>query len=224
MERALPCYQSHYSLPTTAAVFPGFVCHPLTMPPSANEYFLNVPFSRPESRSSKSDALLSGGTDWTTPFATDRKKRFQAPFDMDTLKAAIQAATPDSGEVRKAIQSSTFKPRERAFTRLINMCGRQKESRKALEVFAAMCESRGGRPNTYTYSALISACSHAGDWDSAIEVYQRMKNVAKTDPGCLPNQVISCPHESPESTVTVLILTVGDIQRHYRCERTWGSL
>lgn len=108
---------------------------------------------------------------------------------MNTLRAAIQAANPGSDEIRKIIEACTFKPRERAFTRLINMCGRQKESTKCLEVFDVMCTSRSVRPNTYTYSALISACNNAGDFDAAIDVYHRMKTAALNDIECRPNQV-----------------------------------
>ena len=170
---------------------------------------------RPTSRSSTKENLSSPSA-WVRSPTFENRRGLQAPFDMDTLKAMIQAARPDCGEVRKAILSCTFKPRERAFTRLINMCGRQKESRKATEVFATMRECRGLRPNTYTYSALISACSNSGDWDSAVDVFHRMKQAAVSDPGCRPNQVRACSYT--RSSFSNLLILLGDIQRHHCCQ------
>lgn len=110
-------------------------------------------------------------------------------WDMDTLKAAIQYARAGTGEVRSAIETCTFRPREQAFTALINLCGRLRDSAKAFEVFEAMKDYKGVRPNTYTYSSLISACSSSGDWDKAMDVFRTMKDAAATDPGCKPNEV-----------------------------------
>lgn len=46
------------------------------------------------------------------------------PRDMETLKAAISAAEAGTGAVGRALSSSTFRPRARAFTSLIQMCGK----------------------------------------------------------------------------------------------------
>jgi hypothetical protein len=46
------------------------------------------------------------------------------PRDMETLKAAITAAEAGTGAVGRALSSSTFRPRARAFTSLIQMCGK----------------------------------------------------------------------------------------------------
>lgn len=110
-------------------------------------------------------------------------------WDMDTLKAAIHYARAGTGEVRSAIETCTFRPREAAFTALINLCGRLRDAAKAFEVFEAMKGYKGVRPNTYTYSSLISACSSSGDWGKAMEVFRVMKDAAATDPGCKPNEV-----------------------------------
>eukprot|EP00803_Ostreobium_quekettii_P001173 evm.model.scf_1172.1 EVM.evm.TU.scf_1172.1 scf_1172:142-1586(+) len=117
-------------------------------------------------------------------------------WDMDSLKAAIHHAragrlVPGTSvtEVRHAIETATFRPREAAFTALINLCGRLRDSAKAFEVFEAMQAYRGVRPNTYTYSSLISACSSSGDWDKAMDVFASMKAAAAGDAGCKPNEV-----------------------------------
>jgi len=188
MERTLPFMYGHYVVPTQQSVFAGFPCQPVSFPTRPEEYYyVRAPSTHAPGRISRRN--IGGHSSWGSGVGYNYPKTVLAPFDMDTLKAAIQAARPDCGEVRKAIESSTFKPRERAFTRLINMCGRQKESRKALEVFETMRDYRGVRPNTYTYSALISACSNAGDWDLAVDIFHRMKVAAASDPRCRPNQV-----------------------------------
>ena len=110
-------------------------------------------------------------------------------WDMETLKAAIYYAEAGTGDVRKAIETCTFRPREQAFTALINICGKMRDAPKAFEVFETMKDYRGVKPNTYTYSSLISACSSSGDLDQAMEVFRAMKGAALTDPGCKPNEV-----------------------------------
>lgn len=113
-------------------------------------------------------------------------------WDMETLKAGIRSAKAGTGEVKAVIQKCTFRPREQAFTTLINMCGRQRDWKKAIEVFDSMKALKTVRPNTYTYSALISACSCAGEWQRALSVFDAMKVAADSDPGCRPNHVTYC--------------------------------
>lgn len=110
-------------------------------------------------------------------------------WDMDTLKRSICSARTGKGEVRHIIESCTFKPREQAFTTLINMCGQLRDWQKAVEVFEAMQHVRGVKANTYTYSALIAACSSAGEWVHALEFFEQMKEASKTDASCTPNEV-----------------------------------
>lgn len=110
-------------------------------------------------------------------------------WDMETLKAMIRYSVAGRGDVKRAIETCTFRPREQAFTTLINLCGRLRDWKKAVEVFEAMKGLRGVRANTYTYSALISACSSAGEWEEAVEVFESMKEAAASDPGCRPNHV-----------------------------------
>eukprot|EP00210_Caulerpa_lentillifera_P005237 g5004.t1 len=111
------------------------------------------------------------------------------PWDMNSLKAAIYHAEAKSGQIAKIISSCAFKPREAAFTKIISICGRWKCSEKAFEVFEAMVEKRGLFPNTITYTALLSACIAAGDFDSAMDAFHKMKIAAITDPSCQPNEV-----------------------------------
>lgn len=119
----------------------------------------------------------------------NKSKKPKVPWDMHSLKAAVREAGVGTGQVANAIRSSTFKPREQAFTKLISVCGRWKQARKALEVFEAMQDYRGVTPNTITYTALIAACSASGDINSAMNVFSKMKAAAKSNPNCRPNEV-----------------------------------
>lgn len=138
---------------------------------------------------SRANSSASGGS-------VSRRSSFhdltKPAWDMETLKAGVRCAKTGSGEVKDFIQKCTFRPREQAFTTLINMCGRLRDWAKALEVFEAMKELKTVRPNTYTYSALISACSCAGEWQRALSVFDAMKVAAESDPGCRPNHVTYC--------------------------------
>ena len=48
----------------------------------------------------------------------------EAPSDMESLKNAIAIAEAGTGAVSRALMTSTFRPRARAFTSLIQMCGK----------------------------------------------------------------------------------------------------
>jgi len=117
-------------------------------------------------------------------------------WDMDTLKTQIIQCEAGTGAILAAIESCTFKPREQAFTALIDLCGRMRDYVKAQEVFDAMTKMRGVKPNKFTYSALIAACSSSGEWQRALDVFGKMQAAARTDPNCRPNQV-SSPGKSP---------------------------
>lgn len=84
------------------------------------------------------------------------------PWDMDTLKAALENSVPGTGATKQIIKNCSCKLRAQAFTKLINTCGRFRQWEKAVEIFEAMKEYPGVSYNTYTYSALISACSNSG--------------------------------------------------------------
>eukprot|EP00210_Caulerpa_lentillifera_P005240 g5007.t1 len=111
------------------------------------------------------------------------------PWDMNSLKAAIYHAEAGTGQIAKIISSCAFSPRQAAFTKIISICGRWKSSEKAFEVFEAMVEKRGLLPNTITYTALVSACITAGDFDAAMDTFHKMENAARIDSSCAPNEV-----------------------------------
>lgn len=50
-----------------------------------------------------------------------------------------------------------------------------------------LCDTQGLQPNTITYSAVISACSSAGRWQEAEQLFERM--LAETVPDCQPNTI-----------------------------------
>lgn len=110
-------------------------------------------------------------------------------YDMDSLKKAIYNAKTGTGEVSRIISTCLFRPREQAFTKLINLCGRLKNSKKAEEVFEAMKLCNGIKPNFYSYSALITACNNSGNLNKSLVIFEKMKEAALNDTGCRPNQV-----------------------------------
>jgi len=118
----------------------------------------------------------------------------RAPWDMNSLKAAIYAAQAGTGDVARIIASCTFKPRKAACTKIISVCGRWKDAKKAREVFKAMVEKRGIKPNTIIYTALVSACTTAEDYEAAVETFLQMKKAALKDSSCLPNEVTQFAH------------------------------
>lgn len=132
-------------------------------------------------------SLLPNGQVWDANVAWQGLPKCAA--DMDALKMAVQRSPRGTGEVRRAIESCTFRPREQAFTALINLCGRLRDWQKAMEVFETMRRFPGVQPNTYTYSALISACSSSGKHGKALEVFLKMKEAANENQECKPNLV-----------------------------------
>ncbi len=44
------------------------------------------------------------------------------------------------------------------------------------------------RPNTFVYTAVISALASANQWELALEHFEKMKALAKADPDVRPNQ------------------------------------
>eukprot|EP00210_Caulerpa_lentillifera_P009646 g9202.t1 len=112
---------------------------------------------------------------WYSGIEHNRRDNARSPWDMYSLKDALYAARAGTGEVADIIASCEFNPREPAFTKLISACGRWKDSKKAQEVFHAMTEKRGVRPNTIIYTVLISVCCGSGDYVAAQEVFENMK-------------------------------------------------
>lgn len=113
---------------------------------------------------------------------------------MNSLKRAIMVASAGTGEVRKWIETCTFGPKEPAFTKLIVMCGGLGQWEKAIEVFETMvCPKTEGvaalKPNKYTFSAMISAFSNAGQWGLALQYFDEMKEDARFDDECKPSRV-----------------------------------
>lgn len=143
--------------------------------------------ARKSTGSSSGDSCLESGSPSVS--STIPSLANKPAWDMDTLKSQIVNAKAGTGEVGHAIESCTFKPREQAFTALIDLSGRMRDWRKAVEVFESMKKIRGVRPNKYTYSALIAACSSSGEWERALEVFGAMQKAARSDPNCRPNQV-----------------------------------
>jgi pentatricopeptide repeat protein len=96
----------------------------------------------------------------------------------------------DTEYVKRVIDQARVVPREMAFTSLIQLAGKARQTDKAIIIFEAMKGSKHGvKPNMYSYTALISALAKVGDWESAERYFGHMKEAAKSDPDVTPNRV-----------------------------------
>ena len=95
--------------------------------------------------------------------------------DLDTLIACVDLAVPGTGEVKRALKDSIFKPLAPAYTTLIKWIGKSNNCQKALEVFECMGSVHGLEPNTYTCSALLHALGRHRMSEQAWKVYEMMK-------------------------------------------------
>jgi len=109
--------------------------------------------------------------------------------DVDQLKAIILAAEAGTGEVARAIQDAMFTPRHNAFTSLLQLASKSRQPEKAVEIFEAMRSVAGIEPNTYSYSALISALARVGNWQDAEKYFHELKLKSNRDPAMRPNTV-----------------------------------
>jgi pentatricopeptide repeat protein len=60
---------------------------------------------------------------------------------------------------------------------------------QALEIFHAMRDRKDVKPNTFSYSALISALARAGRWKEAETFFNELQGLAEEDEYCKPNTV-----------------------------------
>ena len=106
--------------------------------------------------------------------ARPRKPAPDAIVDMDSLRDRVAEAQP--GTISSIIAATTFRPREAAFTALIHQCAKSREKswEKAVEVFEVLRATPGVSPNCISYSAVISACSSAGQWEQAESLFRQM--------------------------------------------------
>lgn len=118
---------------------------------------------------------------------------------VEELKALILASEPGTGEVARAIQEAQFTPRSNAFTSLLQMASKARQPDKAVEIFEAMQSVAGIAPNTFSYSALISALARVGNWEAAERYFRELKARSATNPDLRPNTVTYAALISGES-------------------------
>lgn len=107
--------------------------------------------------------------------------------DMDQLKRMILEAQP--GEVGAVLRRAQFTPRHNAFTSILQVVGKSRQADKAVEVFEEMRGTAKIMPNTFSYSALISALARVGRWEDAARYFDEMKIVSEEDENVKPNIV-----------------------------------
>lgn len=92
---------------------------------------------------------------------------------MRSLTAALNAARPGCGEIRRILTSSQFRPRLPGLTKLVSRLSRDGHWQKGLEVFESLPEM-GLTPDTTITNAAISACDRGGQWEKALQIFYNM--------------------------------------------------
>jgi pentatricopeptide repeat protein len=108
---------------------------------------------------------------------------------VEELKALILACESGTGDVARHIKEAQFTPRTQAFTSLLQVASKSRAPEKAVEIFEAMQTIAGITPNTFSYSALISALGRVGDWQQAERYFNELMEQSKTNPELRPNTV-----------------------------------
>lgn len=130
---------------------------------------------------------------------------------VDDLKIRILASEPGTGDVARHIQEARFSPRRNAFTSLIQVASKSRQPEKAIEIFEAMKAVAGIPPNTYSYSALISALARVGQWEQAEQYFNELKGLASDgDPDMQLNTVTYAAMISGKSRV----LGIANVKYH----------
>lgn len=107
--------------------------------------------------------------------------------NMEELKQYVMQV--ETSDVKTVIRQALFAPRQMAYTSLMQIAGKSKQTDKAVAIFEAMKEIGSLKPNTFSYTALISALARVGDWQRAGKYFKEMKEVAETESGVSPNRV-----------------------------------
>ena len=108
---------------------------------------------------------------------------------VDELKALILQAEAGTGEIARHIEEAQFTPRHNAFTSLLRLASKSRQPEKAIEIFEAMQKVASITPNTFSYSALISALARVGNWEQAEGYFNELKERAVDNPDMKPNTV-----------------------------------
>eukprot|EP00210_Caulerpa_lentillifera_P009501 g9061.t1 len=143
---------------------------PYYTPPHANRANFPQQFAFPYPRDSmvgmpqRQDAYQSSG---------QRGRELPRVFDMRSLSAALNAARPGCGEIRRILTSSQFRPRLPGLTKLVSRLSREGHWQKGLEVFESLPEM-GLTPDTTITNAAISACDRGGQWEKALQIFYNM--------------------------------------------------
>lgn len=92
--------------------------------------------------------------------------------DMRELTAALLEAR--DGEVAEILMRSTFRPRLPGLTKIMSRLGKEGFWKKALELFETSINMGMCEPDTALANAAISACDRGGQWQKALEYFDKM--------------------------------------------------
>jgi pentatricopeptide repeat protein len=113
-----------------------------------------------------------------------------AAADVAALKDAIMSTRGGEAAITALLKGAGFVPRPQLFTSILHACKARADADRAAAVFAAM-RAIGIAPNTYTFSALISALVAGGKarLPAAEAAFNEMDALAASDPACAPNVI-----------------------------------
>jgi len=104
----------------------------------------------------------------------ERSRTPQPAEDLEGLQAQLERAQSGTGEIHQLLNTCSFTPGSRAYTKLIKSCSKPSNCSKALEILEHM-KASGLELNTITYTSVITACGRAGQVDKAMELYHEMR-------------------------------------------------
>ncbi|GAX82150.1 hypothetical protein CEUSTIGMA_g9578.t1 [Chlamydomonas eustigma] len=96
---------------------------------------------------------------------------FNAEPSLSTALSTVQAGT---GDVRRVLESATFRPRLPGLTKLVSQLTREGHWQKGFEVFETLSVLSIAADTTIT-NAAISACDKGGQWERALQVFHDME-------------------------------------------------
>ena len=108
---------------------------------------------------------------------------------VEELKELVMMCEP--GTVAQHIKEARFLPRHNAFTSLLQLASKSRQPEKAIEICEAMTSIAGIAPNTFSYSALISALAKGGQWQQAERYFNEFRELGRNGHADMkPNKVL----------------------------------
>lgn len=127
-----------------------------------------------------------------------------APAYLRVLKRAVMAADIGAGEINSVLSSASSTVTDRDITLMILACKKNRNWRKALEIFRfsrTIATESGKTPSFFTFSATLSVCCRARKVEEALNLLNEMRLAAEADASLEPDAMVyrhiisCCVHE-----------------------------